>query len=120
MSTILRQRVPGIVTLKCNCHLCHLCSLEASLEWPKICEDVVRGSCTNFSRSLKIRETFKDFQKLVECEEHMIRTNKILADYKYAVSRVLGAARGIMAYLKELCESYPKTTQSFFADSKIR
>ncbi len=33
----------------------------ASLELPKICEDVVRGTCTHFSRSPKRRESFKRF-----------------------------------------------------------
>ena len=40
---------------------------------------------------------------------------------EYAVSRVLEQHEEYeMAYLKELFESDPKTTQSFFADSKIR
>lgn len=72
VATILREKIQFIVTVKCNCHMSHLCSQKASLELPKICEDVVRGTCTHFSRSPKRREAFKQFQKLVECEEHML------------------------------------------------
>ncbi|KAK4021343.1 hypothetical protein OUZ56_003260 [Daphnia magna] len=72
VATILREKIQFIVTVKCNCQMSHLCSQKASLELPKICEDVVRGTCTHFSRGPKRREAFKQFQKLVECEEHML------------------------------------------------
>ncbi|KZS17735.1 Uncharacterized protein APZ42_016234 [Daphnia magna] len=59
VARILSEKIPFIVTVKCNCHMSHLCSHKASLEMPKICEDVVRGTCTHFSRSPKRREAFK-------------------------------------------------------------
>lgn len=72
VSTIMRERIPSIVTVKCNFHMSLFCSHKASLELSKICEDVVRGTCTHFSRSPKRREAFKEFQKLVDCEKHML------------------------------------------------
>jgi hypothetical protein len=90
VATILRERIPTIVTVKCNCHISHLCSQNASLELPKLCEDVVRVTCTHFSRSPKRREAFKEFEKLVDCENHMLLSpgQTRCLTFEYAVVRV--------------------------------
>jgi hypothetical protein len=89
----------------------HLCSQKASLELPKICEDVVRGTCTHFSRSPKRREAFKRFQKLVECEEHMLvssgQTRWLTLEYAYIC--VLEQYDALVDYFRELCETDPTT-----------
>jgi hypothetical protein len=63
VATTLRGRIPTIVTVKCNCHMCHLCSQKASLELSKICEDVVHVTCTHFSRIPKITRSFQGISK---------------------------------------------------------
>ena len=83
VATILRGIIPTIVTVKCNCHMYHLCSQKASLELPKICEDVVRVTCTHFSRSPSRREAFKEFQKLVDCEEQNSISTSIASSWRW-------------------------------------
>jgi hypothetical protein len=112
VATILREKIKSIVTVKCNCHMSHLCSQKASLELPKICEDVVRGTCTHFSRSPKRRESFKRFQKLVECEEHMVVSpgQTRWLSLEYAVVRVLEQYDALVDYFSEMCETDPTTS----------
>ena len=71
VSTLLLTKIPGLFMIKCSCHSIHECSEYASAHIPKIIEDVVRGICSQFSRSPIRRNTYKQFQALVECENHM-------------------------------------------------
>lgn len=46
VSTLLRAKIPDLLTIKCSCHSIHKCSQYASVHIPKRVEDVVRGVCT--------------------------------------------------------------------------
>ena len=112
ISQLLKAKNPEIFLMKCSCHSIHKCSQYASLNLPKIIEDVVRNICTHFSKSPLRRDAFKQFQDLVDCEKKIPispgQTRWLTMEY--AVRRVLEQFDALLHYFRELCKTNKTVT----------
>jgi len=56
---LLKQDYPDVVTIKCSCHMIHLCASYACLKLSTSLEDLVRNVYAHFSRSSKRLKYFE-------------------------------------------------------------
>jgi hypothetical protein len=94
VSTILREKYPWIVIVKCTCHSLHLAASYASRQLPKFIEDVCRNVFDYFHTSPKRTKAFAEFQEFFETPEH-----KLL---KYGKTRWLGIKQCVDRLLEQL------------------
>ena len=59
---LLKKDYPDVVTIKCSCHMIHLCASYACLKLSTSLEDLVRNVYAHFSRSFKRFKNFEEFQ----------------------------------------------------------
>lgn len=72
ISSLFREKCPGITVLKCICHSLHLCASDASKKLPPDTEKFARAIYNYFKLSSKRQAEFKDFQLFTETEVHKI------------------------------------------------
>ena len=69
VSTLLKKDIPHVATIKCSCHMIHLCASRACLKLSTILEDLCRNIYAHFSRS-SLRQNCKriwnSFKRLSE------------------------------------------------------
>ena len=59
---LLNKGYPDVVTIKCSCHMIHLCASYACLKLSTSLEDLVRNVYAHFSRYSKRFKNFEEFQ----------------------------------------------------------
>lgn len=72
VSTLLKEKIPYLFTMKCLCHSANLCASYACEKLPRIVEDMVRDTYSYFSHSAKRLAEFAEFQHFTETEPHKI------------------------------------------------
>eukprot|EP00794_Sanderia_malayensis_P011694 gene11694-12910_t len=72
LATLMSKDIPGLVAIKCSCHMIHLCASHACLKLSTSLEDLCRNIYAHFSRSSLRQKEFKQFQEFVEAEPHKI------------------------------------------------
>lgn len=70
--TLLKQRLPNLVVIKCLCHTAHLCASHACEKLPRSIESFIRDVYSHFSHSAKRIAQYKTFQHFTETEPHKI------------------------------------------------
>ena len=72
VTTLLKEKIPNLFTMKCLCHSAHLCASHACEKLPRSVEDMVRDTYSYFSHSAKRLTEFAKFQHFAEVEPHKI------------------------------------------------
>lgn len=72
VAQMLVENYPWILTVKCTCHMIHLCSSYASKKLPKSLEDLCRNIYSHFKLSSKRLDAFVEFQEFLELEKNKI------------------------------------------------
>ena len=70
VAQMLVANYPWIITVKCACHLIHLCASHASLQLPKSLEDLCRNKSSYFHLSPLRTKNFQQFQEFLDIEKH--------------------------------------------------
>ena len=66
VTTILRARVPHILTIKCGCHMVNLCFSYASMQLPEHSEDLIRNITNHFSNAPKAIRGLSEIQDAIK------------------------------------------------------
>ena len=56
----LKKEIPYLLTVKCTCHMIHLCASYACKKLPRSTEDLLRDVAAHFSRSSKRQMQFAE------------------------------------------------------------
>jgi hAT family C-terminal dimerisation region len=72
VSQKLRAQIPHLLTVKCSCHSCHLCSSKAFAMLPALIEEFLRLLSAFFTSSYKNKDEFAEFQEFCETAAHSI------------------------------------------------
>ena len=72
VSTLLKEEIPSIVTVKCSCHSANLVSCYASRKLPQNLEFTLREIFNHFSHSSARRREFSNFQEFANVKKHVI------------------------------------------------
>ncbi|KZS09252.1 Uncharacterized protein APZ42_026576, partial [Daphnia magna] len=72
VSTILKERIPSIVLVKCSCHFCHLVANYASKALPDQLKKTLRMIFAYFSRSSNRKREFAKFQEFAGVQQSVI------------------------------------------------
>ena len=70
VSQKLRAQIPHLLTVKCSCHSCHLCSSKAFAMLPALIEEFLRLLSAFFTSSYKNKDEFAEFQEFCETAAH--------------------------------------------------
>ena len=70
--SLLKRDVPYVLTIKCSCHLIHLCSSYGCQNLSTSLEDLCRNIYSHFSRSSLRQKEYEQFQAFVEAEPHKL------------------------------------------------
>lgn len=69
VSTLLRELIPNIATIKCSCHNLHLCAKYAYAQLATEIVDLLHLVPTHFKNSQDRRDKMKDCLRLLKLEE---------------------------------------------------
>lgn len=72
VSQKLRALIPHLLTVKCSCQSCHLCSSKAFAMLPTLIEEFLRQLSAFFTSSYKNKDKFAEFQEFCETAAHSI------------------------------------------------
>ena len=72
VATLLKKDMPHVATIKCSCHMIHLCASHACLQLSTTLEDLCRNIYAHFSRSALRQKDFEQFQAFVEVQPHKL------------------------------------------------
>ena len=72
VSTLLKKDIPHVATIKCSCHMIHLCASHACLKLSTTLEDLCRNIYAHFSRSSLRQKDLEQFQAFVEVQPHKL------------------------------------------------
>jgi hypothetical protein len=72
VATLLKKDLPHVATIKCSCHMIHLCASYACLKLSTTLEDLCRNIYSHFSRSALRQKDFEQFQEFVEVQPHKL------------------------------------------------
>ncbi|XP_063239989.1 uncharacterized protein LOC134540887 [Bacillus rossius redtenbacheri] len=110
--SLLKENVPGIVCIKCSCHMIHLAASKACLVLPRSVEDLLRNLGAHFSRSYIRREKLREFQIFFQTEIHNILSPAVTRwlSLKACIDRVLEQYLALESYLRESVFEDPSRT----------
>lgn len=110
--SLLKQAIPGILCVKCSCHLIHLAASKACLLLPRSVEDLLRNIGSHFSRSSARQQKFKEFQEFFQVKIHKILSPAVTRwlSLKQCVDRVLEQFEPLKAYLRVTVFEDPSVT----------
>ena len=66
--SLLKKDAPYVFSVKCSCHVIHLCASHACLKMSTTLEDLCRNIYSHFSRSSLRQKEFHQFKEFVEAE----------------------------------------------------
>ncbi len=72
VSTLLKQEIPHLLSVKCSCHSIHLVACYATRVLLDTIEAGLRAVYNHFSNSSARRRDFVAFQEFADCEKHII------------------------------------------------
>ena len=72
VSTLLKDKIPNLLTVKCSCHSLALCASYACKKLPPEAEETVKLIYNHFSRSTSRRREFETFQIFADIAKHII------------------------------------------------
>lgn len=116
VSTLLRQKVPQIITIKCGCHLLHLCSSYASKVLPDHLEDLLRTITSHFSHSPKAKNALSAFQDEMKLAILSPGQTRWLTR-EASIKRVISEYDALVAYFKNLMLTDKCNTNRFILQS---
>lgn len=70
--SMLKKEIPHIVTVRCSCHLIHLCTSYACAKMSTSLEDMLKNTYAHFSRSFKRKKELQEFQEFCQVPIHNI------------------------------------------------
>ena len=112
VATLLEKQFPWIMTIKCSCHLIHLCSSYAAKKLPKSLEDLCRNIYSHFAMSSQRTKAFAEFQEFWKTERHKIlrpgQTRWL--SMKTCVSRILEQYEALKLYFTAVVFEDPTHT----------
>ena len=72
VSTLLKEKIPNILNVKCSCHSIHLVASNACKMLPEELEVTVRDIVNTFSKSSARKREFAAFQDFANTSKHAI------------------------------------------------
>ena len=69
---LLKKDCPHVVTIRCSCHMIHLCASYACKKLSISLEDMLRNIHAHFSRSSQRIKNFKEFQEFCKIPVHKL------------------------------------------------
>lgn len=72
VSQKLRALIPHLLTVKCSCQSCHLCSSKAFAMFSTLIEEFLRRLSAFFTSSYKNKDKFSEFREFCETAAHGI------------------------------------------------
>lgn len=72
VASLLKKDIPHVATIKCSCHMIHLCASYACLKLSTTLEDLCRNIYSHFSRSALRQKDYEQFQAFVEVQPHKL------------------------------------------------
>ncbi|KAG5870686.1 hypothetical protein JTB14_003884 [Gonioctena quinquepunctata] len=111
----LKRDLSEILCVRCSCHMIHLASSTACLQFPRSVEDVVRNIGAHFSRSYSRQCKFIEFQQFFRLDIHKILmpSNTRWLSSEQCVKRILEQYDPLSAYFRlALLEDPSKTTET--------
>ena len=70
--SLLKDRLPNLMVMKCLCHTAHLCSSHACEKLPRAIETLIRDIYSHFNHSAKRLAEYQTFQHFTDTEPHKI------------------------------------------------
>lgn len=70
--SLLKKGLPHVITIRCSCHMIHLCASYACLKLSTSLEDMLRNVHAHFSRSSQIIHNLEEFQRFCNIPLHKI------------------------------------------------
>ena len=109
VSSMIKQKFPWVVIVKCSCNMVHLVASYACKKLPKSMEDICRSIYSHFTHSAKRQYAFIEFQKFYQIDMHRIlqagQTRWL--SVKAAVDRILEQWDALSAYYRVLLVEDP-------------
>ena len=104
--SLLKEKIPHLLTMKCLCHSAHLCASHACEKLPRAIEDLIRDIYSHFAHSAKRLAEYKMFQEFTETEPHkLLRASQTRwLSLEQCVVRVLEQWQALEAYFTETAE----------------
>lgn len=103
VSTLLKEKIPDIVTIKCSCHSVHLAASYACKCLPEELDEIMRLVYNHFSNSSNRRHRLAAFQEFAN-----VQVNQILSpgqtrwlSLETCVKRLLEQLPALIEYFKE-------------------
>ncbi|KAJ8028913.1 40S ribosomal protein S15 [Holothuria leucospilota] len=119
VAQLLVKNHPWIITIKCSCHLIHLCASHASKILPKSIEDLCRNVYSYFRLSSQRCDAFKEFQDFLNLDQHqMLRAGQTRwLSMKMCVDRLLEQYEALKLYFRGAALEDPSHTNDAIAKS---
>lgn len=72
IASLLKRDMPHVITIRCSCHLIHLCASYACLKLSRSLEDMMKNVFAHFSRSSQRQKALQEFQVYCQLPLHKI------------------------------------------------